>query len=224
MPRKQPATELVVASADAIAAAVAAIRTAAHEHMLSMVVRTGEIVVEHVYGGDAEACRLRGPRDTSLRLLAERLRDEGIALSAPSLYRATGVYELERRMSVSALKHITTTHCYAVLPLPAATQERLLRLADEERWTTRQLEAAAHAASEGRPEGRGRPPLPRFEKSVNRMAKLLQDPGDAFGDLDDEHLDALDPERVAALHQKAGQLMEHLVALQRKLEPRLTRP
>jgi len=221
MARKSPPAEPAIASAERIEDAVAAIRAAAHEHLLSMVIRTGQIVVDLVFDGDLGACQAEGPRSTSLRLLSERLADEGIDLSPPGLHRAAGVYALDQHLSISALKQITATHCYAVLPLPADEQERLLKLADEEGWTTRQLEAAARAIEAPRPERRGRPPLPRFEKSVNQLARLLADPDEAFGDLDDEHLEKLNAERVGDLDGTAARMIAQLTALREKLQARL---
>lgn len=224
MAQKSPPAESVIASTDRIEDAVAAIRAAAHEHLLSMVIRTGQIVVDIVFDGDLDSCRFDGPRSTSLRLLSERLADEGIDLSPPGLHRAVGVYELDLRLRVSALKQITATHCYAVLPLPAAEQERLLKLADAEGWTTRQLEAAVRDAETPRGERRGRPPLPRFEKSVNQLARLLADPEDAFGDLDDAHLEKLGAERVGGIDDAAARIIDQLTALREKLRPRVAVP
>lgn len=100
---------------------------------IEMALKIGEIVVEGIYGGDLDALRKRGPKDTSLRRLAAHPR---LPFAPATLWRSVAVYELVRRMpGLAKTKHLGVAHLRAALGLPQNVQERLLKAAETERWT-----------------------------------------------------------------------------------------
>ena len=96
----------------------------------------GSLIIKGLYGGDIGTWRHRGKKHNSFRRLAEH---PNIPMSADSLYRCVAIYELCERLGAKEWKHICTSHCRLVLPLPMHEQERLLKAAESERWPVRQL-------------------------------------------------------------------------------------
>jgi hypothetical protein len=124
-------------------------------------------------------------------------KDAPDGTSASALYRAVAVYELDQRLGVAARKHLTFNRIRAVIGLSDAEQEKLLQQAEDEAWTTRQLEDKAAGARKKIGDGRGRPVLPMFVKTINKLGKLAGGDEDAFGDLDQvETLTADDATRL----------------------------
>lgn len=201
---------------DAIAETVAKLNTLARDTVLNMALEMGRIVVEDIYDGDLDAWRSKGVKDTSYRKLAEH---SDLAISPAGLSRACGLYELCEREGVSTLEHLTASHGYEVLGLPSAKQKRLLADARKKSWSVAELREQAKKARTK--DGRGRPPLPGFEKSLNRMAKLLESPEESFGGLDEEHLGKLDAEKALQLYQTATGMKLQLEALQEALKTRV---
>lgn len=62
---------------------------------LQLALAIGRVVIEELYSGDLSRWRLRGPKDHSLRRLAN---DPRLTISASALYRAIGIYELKVRL------------------------------------------------------------------------------------------------------------------------------
>ena len=132
----------------------------------------GRIIVENLYEADLRAWRARGPKDSSFRVLAARLAEREERGPSPSLLaRACGLWELDQRLGVSALKHLTASHGFAVLGLPHEQQARLLQQADRERWSTRQLIEQVQPLRLH--DGRGRKPIPAVHKGVRRLTQAL---------------------------------------------------
>jgi hypothetical protein len=96
----------------------------------------GKLIVDNFYGGDIAAWRNRGPKDISFRKLANH---PDLPMSAAALYRSTAIYELCQRVGASNWKHISTSHCRLVLPLPMGQQTRLLERAETNHWTVQRL-------------------------------------------------------------------------------------
>lgn len=108
---------------------------------LAFAYSVGEIVIERLYGGDLSEWRSRGRKTASLRVLADRLT-ELESISAPTLFRCIATYELLRDAGGAvAWRHVSVTHVRTVLPLHDTESElRLLRRAEDESWSVRQLE------------------------------------------------------------------------------------
>ncbi len=144
----------------------------------------GGILLKRFYGGKVDAWRERGIKDSSFRKLAERAEAGALQMSASSLYRCVALVEMEKRLGVSAWKHITVSHARAVFGLPNDTQQKLIAHAEEKAWTVEQMERAAARIRGKNAGGRGRPPLPAFVKTVNKLGKFLEAGDEAFGQLD----------------------------------------
>lgn len=153
---------------------VAQIRHVTRLASLQVAIEVGALVVEKIFG-DVEQYRSRGEKDISYRRLAEHPE---LPFSAATLYRFVAVYELVQRFpGLAKSSYFELAHLRAVLGLPAATQERLLRIAEHERLTGEQLHGRADAERERDPSRRGRPPVPVALKSLRRFEQLLDDGG-----------------------------------------------
>lgn len=160
----------------------------------------GKLVVDAFYGGDIERAQARGPRDPSLRKLADRLAEIDCGhLSAATLYRMIGIYDLDLAYNVSGRRDLTVTHVRALLGLSTSETERLLRHSETNAWTAQRMEAAAAAARKrSNKDGRGRPTLPAFVKTIRKVGKLIDNDAVTFADLD--QIDDLEPDVAAELY------------------------
>ncbi len=175
-------------------------------------------MVDHLYGGDREAWRERGPKDGSFRKLAKRLdASEVPGLSAAALHRAVAIWDLEQRIGVTDRPRLTASHVRAVIGLPEEEQERLLNASEERSWTVQRLEKEVGAVRRRTAGNRGRPPLPAFVKSVHKLERMLADETDSFGDLDrigtlDEEESARVASTLVAMKERCDALLEALGA------------
>lgn len=187
---------------------------------LELTLGIGRIVVARFYGGDLGVLRERAEKDASLRKLASRAESGELHMSASGLYRAIAIYELTSRLGVSTWKHLGVSHLRAVLGLPPAQQQKLLGTAEDEAWTVEEIERAAKKAhKKAGGEKRGRKPLPAFVKGIGRIAKLLEDGDDSFGELD--QVDALDAKEATRLYQAVTGMKLKCEELQVKLAARV---
>jgi hypothetical protein len=108
----------------------------------------GSLIIESFYGGDLAAWRDRGPKDASFRKLAKH---PALPMSPGALYRSVAMYELCRRLGISAWKHVSTSHLRLVLPLHSEEQERLLTSAEENRWPVRRMEEEIAVVRQSQP-------------------------------------------------------------------------
>ena len=213
----------VLAASDGVALAVAEstilgvaqeIRTMHRLHGLRFVVGVGRVIVERFFGGDASAIHKRGPKDDSLKRLAEQ---PDMPLSLPQLSRAVAIFEaVEPLGEVDTWQHLSMSHVRAVLPLPAPDQQALLTKTEKKGWSVKMLEAQARKKKRKR--GGGRHPLPRFVKSIRALGKFDDD--DLFGDLDG--IDSLEPEDADALYKTVTGLKLRCEKLQEQLQPRVS--
>ncbi|MFO7565724.1 MAG: hypothetical protein R6X02_23985 [Enhygromyxa sp.] len=154
---------------------------------LEQAIEIGRLVIARLYDGDLAAWRRRGPKPHSLRSLA---RSADKSLSSSALYRSIALYELSERLGGVerwAEAGLGISHLRLVLGLGHEDQRRLLDLAATNAWTVAELEREAVATRQRSPRpGRrgGRPRLPRFVKSVNRLRKATEERDELFGDLD----------------------------------------
>ncbi|PRQ09430.1 hypothetical protein [Enhygromyxa salina] len=150
-------------------------------------VEIGRLVVERLYDGDLSRWRGRGPKSHSLRTLSRR---SDLPVSSSALYRSIALYELSSRLGGLqrwADAGLGISHLRLVLGLPELDQRRLLDAALHQAWTVAELEREAVAARKRSPRlvsRGGRPRLPRFVKSVNRLRKTAEAANEMFGDLD----------------------------------------
>lgn len=161
--------------------------------------RVGSLILEKFYGGDMTAWRDRGQKDSSFRKLADLEKAGTLKVSASAIYRCVALVELEKRIGVSTWEHLTVSHVRAVFGLPENDQRDLLAKAEQESWTVTEMEKAVAKTREDRNDGRGRPALPAFVKTVHRLQKFLAAGEDAFGDI--EQVENLDAEEAQRLYQ-----------------------
>jgi hypothetical protein len=209
--------ELLPASVsdEAIAAAAEAINKVVRDSALEALLAVGKIVIDTCYAGDLDAWRERGDADVSFRALAGY---EGLGVSPAGLSRAVGLVDLDDRLGIREREALTATHFRAVLGLPERTQVRLLDQAEKKGWAAKQLEAQATKARRKKGEKRGRPPLPAFQKTVNRFAKMLDADDESFGGL--EEIAEMDEDQALQLYQTVTGMKLKLEALQEALQGR----
>ncbi len=160
---------------DGVEDVVAALRHLSRTAAVELALEIGSVIVNKVFGGDIAALRSQGRKNRSLRKLAAHPR---LPFSAVTLWRSIAIYELAERMpGFVRAKNLGVGHLRAVLGLPPDLQEKLLRLAETERWTKERLEQVVAAR---RPKGgkrRGRPPLPPALKSLRHLEQLTAHDG-----------------------------------------------
>lgn len=188
---------------------------------IALAVETGKLIVDRFYGGDLTGWRTHGSDEPSLRKLAAKFKDADgdTGISAAGLFRILGIYEINERFDISTRKRLTSSHVRAVIGLPEPEQERLLTEADEKALTTRQLEEkVAKIRKKTNKDGRGRPPLPAFVKTMNMLGKLARDE-DAFGEL--EMVRGMDAAEVQKVINQVLDMKGRLVELEDGLRKRI---
>lgn len=203
---------------DAIIEVVDGIREAQKKHGFALVQEVGRLIVEKFYGGDVSVLRDRSKTDGSLRQLAEH---PDLPMSASSLYRAVAMHELiERHGGVAGWKHLGPSHVRAVLPLEEKVQKRILRYAENHSWTVDRIEEAVRKARDGEERhGGGRPPLPKFQKSINALRKYADNADDLFSELD--KLDGIDEKKAREMYTTVCGLRAKLEELEAQLEAKV---
>jgi hypothetical protein len=139
------------------------------------VLRIGEIIVKHVYGGDREACRQPKRRAVSIRRIAQH---PNCPFRKSRLAEAVGVYLLCHDMpQIRAYAHVGPSHVAAVLPLEPSRQSALLGRAERDHWSVRRIREEVVTLRRGEGERRGRPRLgatDRAEQELRRAVLALE--------------------------------------------------
>lgn len=159
-------------------------------------IRLGRVIIEKLYGGDLAGWRAKGTKEISFRKLASRANRD-LAISVSSLCRAVALCELTDRLGISTWKHLGVSHLRGVLGLPDREQRRLLAIAESEAWTVERLENEKAKVSATQTRRRGRRRMPAFVKTVHRLMKVLDEPEQGFGGLDE--LNQVDENEIARL-------------------------
>lgn len=123
---------------------------------LARTLAIGELILNRFFGGDPNVWReRRRNKNNSIRRLAER---PDCPYGKSMLNEAVGIFVSVRNLPcVFSLDHISASHVGAVLRLPDPERERMLRRADEERWSVRQLRLEVVRLNRSVGERRGRP-------------------------------------------------------------------
>jgi hypothetical protein len=176
----------------------------------------GRMVLDTLYGGDLLAWRSRAAKAHSLRALARR---DDLSVSSSGLYRAVALYELAQTLGgLGRWSSLGISHLRLVLGLPIIEQRRLLDAAVRNGWTVAELEREAVPVRKRGPEqlGRGgRPRLPRFVKSVNRLRKAAEG-AELFADV--EAAAEMSPERLAEIRDVLATIRVRCETLDHALE------
>lgn len=113
---------------------------AIHANALRARLDVGAILLREIYGDSVEAYEKRGPKDDSISKVAQQKEVADVGWSKHTLYEALDIYLLSEREDLSEFPHLTTTHLRIIANQPRENQQALLRKAESERLTTRQLE------------------------------------------------------------------------------------
>jgi hypothetical protein len=152
MPAKRtltPACVAVVSNDDAMRHIVLRLNALCRMTTLQFTLAIGELVVNHLYGGDASQLRSRDRKHhVALRRVAAH---PDLAMTASALYRSVAIFEVCDRIGVKNWSHVSTTHLRLVLPLPPEQQETLLRSTEVHRWSARELEQRVGALADSLP-------------------------------------------------------------------------
>jgi hypothetical protein len=185
---------------------------------LDLTLEIGKMIVHDLYQDDLANWRSRGVKDASFGKLAEIVEPH---VSRATLQRAVAIFDLTQRLGVSSWKNLGSSHLRAVLGLPDQDQKRLLGHADRNNWTVARLEEEAHKARDAssEPSRAGRPPLPRFIKTLHRLCKCTQEPDESFGDLD--AIDAMEPDEIRGLFDAVTAVRVQCAMLEEKLQSRM---
>lgn len=181
--------------------------------------QVGRLIIDKFYSGDMGAWRSRAQKDASFRKLV-LLADKGeLKVSAPALYRSVALVELEARLGRKLDQgKLTMTHVREVFGLPGEQQVKLLTSAEEKGWSIDQMEAEAAKVRKKKGDGRGRPPLPAFVKSISALGRVIAcedgDP-DPFADID--KLDQITEEQAQALWHTVTGVKLKCEEIQKKL-------
>ena len=152
--------------ADAI---VARIRHITRLRALEHAVEIGEIVTQGVYDGNLALLRDRGDEHPLYRQVAHHRE---LPFSPKTLWTYLKVYDLVKTFpKLRESKHLGLAHLRAVINLPEGIQERLLRRAEIDRWTSERTEEEAQSHRRT-PSHIGRPPTESFLRNIRRIERL----------------------------------------------------
>lgn len=187
---------------------VAQIRRLIRTASLEFALRVGAVIIHHFYDGDTDAWRSRGPKTASFRRLAQH---PALPLSAGSLYRCVAIFEMcERLKAASRWEHLGASHLRLVLGLPHQTQERILSMANSNRWTVKVLQQEVLKQRSSRVTLGGRRAEPVLMKSLRRVQRSL----DEYSSLihQTNHVSTLDVERYEAVIENVRRNLEQLAS------------
>ncbi len=163
-------------------------------------------MLERFFDGDMDRFRSHGKKSVSLRKLAAY---PAMPLSKSSLFQSVAICErLDRLGGVHTCGHLCTSHLRAVLPLPPASQKRVLEAAEKKAWSVRTLEAEVRKVPRPPTQG-GRPELPAFVKTIRSLRKYRDAPHVHFGGMN---------ARNGMSRQQARELYEIVSAVRAQLE------
>lgn len=198
---------------------VAELRELQRSATLDLTFHVGELIVTRFFGGDLHEWRKRGSKDASLRKLAEH---EDLPFSASTLYRSVAIYEVAHRLGGVATwqqwKHVGASHIRTVLSLPAKTQDRLIKDAEKNEWTVRELQEQARNARKGPRSKGGRKPLPGVVKEIRHLKQAVDG---SEGVYDDDSVKRIQPEDVRELLEVLNHVTQRCAELRQLLEGRL---
>lgn len=188
------------------------LRQVCRDSSLEFALRVGSIVIHNFFGGEIGAWRIKGPKATSFRRLAEH---PDLPMSPAALYRCVAIFELcDRLDAITRWKQLGPSHLRAVLGLEPAEQERLLAIANQERWSVKKLEAAA---IEQRDLRAGRSRRPRRSALVATLSGIQRNILSRSVELEHE-VSSLDPGELARIMALIAEVQVWLQGVTHALE------
>jgi hypothetical protein len=154
---------------------------------LDLCYRIGELVIREIYDNQLDLWGKQGTRRLSYRVLASR---GDLPLSPSALCKSVAAYALSERLGGRARwRHLGASHVQEVLSLEASEQDRILRVAESERWTVARIRSEVSAV---KPTRRIHQSEARFRRSVGALRACISKHQRTLASLD--ALEGLDPE------------------------------
>lgn len=176
---------------------------------LELALQVGSVIIHHFYDGDVVAWRARGPKTASFRRLAAHPE---LPMSPGMLYRCAALFELcDRLEAPSRWRNLGASHLRAVLGLPPSLQERLLALANDQRWTVQSLDAEVRKHRSVRELKGGRRPQPALVIGLSKVRQAIERCSDSL-DLDADY-EAQHLHSSAAAIAQAQESLDKLAAV-----------
>ena len=187
--------------------------------MLDAVLAVGEVLFEHVYGGDEAQVRSKGRKKISLEDIASQ---PGSGVSASWLCRAVNIFLQVRGMPEELAEQLSVSHHRQLLRLKGDLERKveLAQLAVEGSWSVQRLEAKVTTALGERDNGRGttgktdgRPrinPLEHARRGLELAEERLSLDGSELGSMNPADVLGL----VADLKRAAQRLLARLEAIE----------
>ena len=144
----------------------AELREIAHGSSWSRTLATGELVLQHFFGGKVEEWRThRRQKESSSRRLAQR---PDCPLGKSALSEAVAIY-VARKDLPKCVDELTPSHVAIALRLPAAQGVAILEKAAAGAWSVREMRTEALLLKRRAGERRGRP---RFSQARAALSQL----------------------------------------------------
>jgi hypothetical protein len=202
---------LVASDASLADAIVARIRHISRLRALEHAVEIGEIVTQGVYDGNISLLQQGGEEHPLYRQVAHHRE---LPFSPKTLWTYLKVYELVKVFpKLRESKHLGLAHVRAVINLPQGIQEKLLRRAEVDRWTSERTEEEAQSHRRT-PIHIGRPPTESFLRCIRRMERLAAELDEQLAPRVSGRLGV---ERVAQARDLLRQARAHIDALDAEL-------
>jgi hypothetical protein len=177
---------------------------------LDLAYAVGRLIIQELYEDSLTAWSRHGTRRRSYQRLAAR---NDLLLSPSALCRAVGVYALcERHGGRASWPNLSVSHLQEVLALQSPDQERLLGVAEIERWTVSRLRA--EIAKQRPKDRRGRPRS--IAKTVRDLNSYISQRRESL--YDQKNLDRLDEKTAEQLRQTVAALRVDLERLETALQ------
>ncbi len=199
---KRERSQIELAKLDEIAERVNALSRGA---AVDLAYAVGELIIRELYEGSLATWADQGTRRPSYRQLSAR---DDLLLSPTALCRAVGVYAIcERHGGRMSWPRLSISHLHEVLALQPPEQDRVLQLAEAERWTVARLRDEIHERRR-RKKRKGKSDI---WKIVRAVQAFIREGGEVVydstkvGRLDAETLDELG--RTIAILQRELDLM-----------------
>ena len=181
-----------------------------------------EILIHGAFAGDLDACRLPHRRANSLRRIAKHPE---CPYRKTRLAEAVAVYLVcEEAPFVRTCGHIGPSHVAAVLPLSASERLELLRQAETEHLSVRELRRVVVDRRRARGERRGRPALDAGSKAstaARQAVTALREVLDCFEQAGAPDIAELD--EITSQLETAAEVLAQLRTLTRDAEAYPTR-
>lgn len=190
---------------------VARLREIERSTGLERTLAIGELILNQFFGGDAHVWRdRRRNKNNSIRRLAER---PDCPYGKSALNEAIGIFVSVRNLPcVRTFGHVSSSHVAAVLRLPSVEQEPMLRRAESQRWSVRELKREVVLANRNVGERRGRPSLGQADRALALLAGRIRELEVAISAAL-ECADVLDGERLGEVLTKLREQVERLSQL-----------